>query len=61
MVAEVVASDLRRSRSCLYQGMVEIPPLVLWKDYLSMQGHCSADSRVPFVSAEGEEAIGSCC
>ena len=35
--------------------VVKILPLVLWKEYCSMQGHCTACSRVFSVSAKGVE------
>ena len=31
--------------------VVQIPPLASWKEYCSMQGHCSADCRNLFASS----------
>ena len=36
--------------------VVQIPPLVSWMEYFSMQGHCSAHSSVPLVSARVVES-----
>ena len=30
--------------------VAQIPPLVAWKEYISMQDHCSADSRFIFLN-----------
>ena len=61
VVAEVIASDLRRSTACLLPGkVVQLPPLVSWKEFHSMQDHCSTDNRVVLVSAKRAEDTGSC-
>ena len=39
--------------------VVQIPLLVLWKEYRSIWGHCSADSRAFSVSAKGVKAVHS--
>ena len=37
-----------------------ILPLVLWRESLSMQGHCSTDRGVLLVSPQGTQAFGPC-
>ena len=43
-VVEVVVTNAKKYTVPLLGEVVKIPPLALWKEYFSMQGHCTTES-----------------
>ena len=54
-VAEVITKDLRGSTAALYQR--KWSKFLHWMEYLSMQGHCSADKEIFPESTGGQKLL----